>query len=418
MTDALVVEGAEVVLPDRVARVSVRVERGRIVAFDGPVDGAEVVDGRGHILAPAMVDMHGDAFERQLMPRPGVMVPIEAALLETDRQLAANGIATAYHAVTLSWEPGLRSVGTGEAVIDALVALGPRLTVENRVQLRWETFCFEALTLIERALAGPLLPSLAFNDHTSMAVLDPSTSLQARPFDHDPAFPVADMATSAFAAKMEPRAQRAGLPAGAFAALVREMWARRAEVPAVIAMAGRAARAAGAPMLSHDDSQVGTRDFYRAHGARISEFPMNLAVARAARAAGDTIVFGAPNAARGGSHLGSPGAAEMVAAGLCDVLASDYYYPAMLAAVARLLADGAGPLDRLWRLVAANPAAASGLTDRGEVALGRRADLVLLDWPDGRVPVVRRTWVEGRAAYGAVAAGSQAARDRVREPSE
>ncbi len=64
------------------------------------------------MLAPAMVDIHGDAFERQLMPRPGVMIPTDAALLETDRQLAANGIATAYHALTLSWEPGLRSVAS------------------------------------------------------------------------------------------------------------------------------------------------------------------------------------------------------------------------------------------------------------------------------------------------------------------
>ncbi|TKA96486.1 phosphonate metabolism protein PhnM, partial [Cereibacter changlensis] len=111
------------------------------------------------------------------------------------------------------------------------------------------------------------------------------------------------------------------------------------------------------------------------------------------------------NAARGGSHLGSPGAADMLAAGLCDILASDYYYPAVLAAVARLQVDGAGALAWLWKLVAANPAEALGLADRGEIALGKRADLVLLDWPDGHPPVVRQTFVEGRAAYRAIAAG-------------
>jgi alpha-D-ribose 1-methylphosphonate 5-triphosphate diphosphatase len=124
-------------------------------------------------------------------------------------------------------------------------------------------------------------------------------------------------------------------------------------------------------MLSHDDSQAETRAFYRNHGARISEFPMNLAVAQAAREAGDLIVFGAPNAARGGSHLGSPRAADMVAAGLCDILASDYYYPAMLAAVARLRTDGLGRLDQLWKLVAANPAAA--LDRRQNPVVPRRA---------------------------------------------
>lgn len=403
--DSFIIEGASVVLPDRLAQVSVRIEDGVIVALDGPRDGARVVDGRGRILAPAMVDIHGDAFERQLMPRPGVMIPTEAALLETDRQLAANGIATAYHALTLSWEPGLRSLEIGREIVETLAAIAPRLTVENRIQLRWETFCFEALPLIEAALSGPLLPALAFNDHTSMALLHPSCPLQTRPFDHDPAFPVVDMDSDGFAAKMESRAKRSGLPSGDFVALMRRMWQRRPDVPAVIAQAGAKAAAAGAPMLSHDDSQPETRDYYRAHGARISEFPMNVEVTHAARQAGDWIVFGAPNAARGGSHLGSPGAADMTAMGLCDILASDYYYPAMLAAVSRLQADGIGRLPDLWKLVAANPAAALGLDDRGDIAIGRRADLVLLDWPEGSTPVVNQCFVGGRAAYGAIARG-------------
>jgi alpha-D-ribose 1-methylphosphonate 5-triphosphate diphosphatase len=403
--DPFVIEGASVVLPDRMARVSVRVAGGVIAALDGPKDGARVIDGRGMILAPALVDIHGDAFERQLMPRPGVMISTEAALLETDRQLAANGIATAYHALTLSWEPGLRSVAIGQEVIATLAALAPRLTVENRVQLRWETFCFEALPLIEAALAGPLLPALAYNDHTTMGVLDPSVPLQDRPSDFDPDFPVVDMDSPGFAAKMEGRAKRSGMDVADFVALMRQMWQRRPEVPAMIAAAGQRAAAAGAPMLSHDDSQPETRAYYRGHGARISEFPMNRTVTRCAREAGDWIVFGAPNAARGGSHLGSPGAADMVAAGLCDILASDYYYPAMLTAVARLQEDGIGRLPDLWKLVSANPAAALGLADRGEIAVGRRADLVLLDWPAGRTPVVRQTLVTGRAAYGAIAAG-------------
>ena len=402
---AFLIEGATVILPDRLAQVSLRVENGVIAALDGPRGDAQVIDARGMILAPALVDIHGDAFERQLMPRPGVMFDTEAALLETDRQLAANGIATAYHALTLSWEPGLRSVAIGREVVQALAALAPRLTVENRVQLRWETFCFEALPLIDMALAGPLLPALAFNDHTTMGLLHPSCPLQTRPFDHDPALPVVDMDSPAFAAKMDSRAKRSGMKVADFIALMREMWQRRPEVPSVIAEAGARARAAGSPMLSHDDSQPETRDFYRGHGARISEFPMNLAVIEAAREAGDWIVLGAPNAARGGSHLGSPGAAEMAAAGLCDILASDYYYPAMLAAVARLQADGVGRLPELWKLVSTNPAAALGLADRGEIALGRRADLVLVDWPEGHAPVIRHCLVGGRAAYGAIAAG-------------
>ncbi len=133
-------------------------------------------------------------------------------------------------------------------------------------------------------------------------------------------------------------------------------------MPAVIDTVSSLGRAAGAPMLSHDDSQIETRDYFRSQGARISEFPMNRRVALAAREAGDMIVFGAPNAARGGSHLGnSPGVAQMVREGLCDILASDYYYPAMLIGLARLVADGAGNLPSLWPLVSGNPADALAL---------------------------------------------------------
>jgi alpha-D-ribose 1-methylphosphonate 5-triphosphate diphosphatase len=153
-------------------------------------------------------------------------------------------------------------------------------------------------------------------------------------------------------------------------------------------------------MLSHDDSQPATRRFYRDIGARVAEFPMHERVLTEARAAGDLIVFGAPNAMRGGSHLGSPGAGEMVARGLCDILASDYYYPAMLGAVARLAADGVAPLHALWRLVAENPARAMGLADRGRIESGLRADLVLVDWPEGGVPSVARTFAADRDGMG------------------
>ncbi len=396
---AFVIEGADVVLDDRIERVSVRVEAGKISGLDVPRDGARVIDARDLLLAPALVDIHGDAFERQLMPRPGVFVPVETAVLETDRQLAANGIATAYHALTLSWEPGLRSVARGAEVVDALGALGHRLTVENRLQLRWETFCFEAQPLLERALAGPLTPSLAFNDHTSMALLDPAVPLQERPFEFDPHFPLTDIASPGFAEKMKDRARRSGMTVDAFVRLIAGIWERRPEVPETISAVAERARARTAPMLSHDDSHEVTRAFYRGHGARISEFPMNRSVAEAARASGDWIVFGAPNAMRGGSHLGSPGAAEMVALGLCDILASDYFYPAMLGAVARLQADGVAPLPELWALISTSPARALGLTDRGRIAPGQRADLVLVDWPEGGAPAPLLTLSAGDVAY-------------------
>ncbi len=407
---ALLIDGANLILDDRVETGSVRIEGGRITGIDVARDGASVLDARGKTLGPAFVDIHGDAFERQIMPRPGVTIPIDVALLETDRQLAANGIATAYHALTLGWEPGLRSVQTGWQVLDALTRLSSRLTVENRLQLRWETFCPEALPLITAALGTQPTPALAFNDHTSAALLHPSVALHDRPFEHLPGFPVTDMTSAAFRAKMDGRAKRAGLQTDAFVALMRSVWDRRAAVPDSVATVARLARAAAAPMLSHDDTQVATRTHYRALGATIAEFPMHDRVFQPARDAGDWIVLGAPNAMRGASHLGSASAAAMIARGLCDILASDYFYPAMLGAVARLHADKVAPLAKLWGLVSANPAAALGLHDRGRIAPGLRADLVLLDWPDQAAPAPLCTFVAGRGGYWALPERAMAAR--------
>jgi alpha-D-ribose 1-methylphosphonate 5-triphosphate diphosphatase len=399
---AELIEGARVVLDDRVEVTSVRIEDGRITGLDVARDGAAIVPGKGRVLAPAFVDVHGDAFERQLMPRPGVMVGTETALLETDRQLAANGIATAYHALTLSWEPGLRSVETGWAVVRALEALRPRLTTDNRIQLRWETFCHEAEPLLAHVLAGADRPSLAFNDHTTSMLLDYDVPVQDRPFDQVTPYPVTTFDDPRFLKKMADQARRAQISPDAYTAAIQSVWQRRAEVPDHIARIGTLARKHGAPMLSHDDSQAETRAYYRGLGSRVAEFPMHDRVFLAAREAGDFTILGAPNAMRGGSHLGSPGAAEMIRRGLCDILASDYYYPAMLGAVVRLNADRVAALPELWKLVSANPAAAMGLTDRGRIAPGLRADLLLLDWPEGQTPAPLRTWVAGRGGYSAL----------------
>jgi alpha-D-ribose 1-methylphosphonate 5-triphosphate diphosphatase len=111
----------------------------------------------------------------------------------------------------------------------------------------------------------------------------------------------------------------------------------------------------------------------------LAEFPVNEETAREAADHGDAIVYGAPNVVRGGSHTGWTKASDMIAKGLCSVLASDYYYPAPLLAAFRLAADGVLPLTEAWKLISSAPAQATGLTDRGTLAAGHRADILLVD---------------------------------------
>jgi alpha-D-ribose 1-methylphosphonate 5-triphosphate diphosphatase len=169
-------------------------------------------------------------------------------------------------------------------------------------------------------------------------------------------------------------------------------------VPRSIARLAAGARGAGVRMLSHDDKTPAERKAFRALGAAIAEFPVNEETAREAATGGDAIVFGAPNVVRGGSHTGWTKAADMIAKGLCSVLASDYYYPAPLLAPFRLAADGVLPLAKAWDLVSSAPARAAGLADRGTLAAGHRADIVLVDQLSLR-PRIVAVLAAGRLVY-------------------
>jgi alpha-D-ribose 1-methylphosphonate 5-triphosphate diphosphatase len=315
-----------------------------------------VIDAQGLLVLPGIVDVHGDAFERQIEPRPQVRFPLDMALVDTDRQIAASGITTAYHGVTWSWEPGLRGRDMALAIVTAIAELAPRLAADTRVHLRHETFNLDAEADIIALLASGRIGCLAFNDHMSGTIKE----------RHRPD-------------KMAKMVQRSGLSEEAFNALVDRMWSRREDVPASIVRLAAAATAHRVEIFSHDDASPAQRAWFRELGARVSEFPINEETAAAATAAGEPTVFGAPNVVRGGSHTGCPSAADMVAKGLCGALASDYYYPALLQAPFRLAADGCAELAEAWRLVSAAPAAMMGLHDRGEIVAGKRADLVLVD---------------------------------------
>jgi len=314
------------------------------------------IDASGLLVLPGLVDIHGDAFERQLMPRPGVAFDADMALMETDRQLVANGITTAFHAVTWSWEPGLRGRESTLAILTATERLRPRLAADTRIHLRHETFNLAAESEIAAWIGEHRIDLLAFNDHLSGTV-----KVRNRPD------------------KMAAMIERSGIGHEAFQRLIDATYARASEVSDCVGRLAAACRKAELPMLSHDDMSPSERRQYHKLGCKIAEFPIDVATAAAAAECEDWIVFGAPNVVRGGSHTGCPSAAEMVRHGLCSVLASDYYYPALLEAPLRLAASETVPFEEAWRLVSSHPARAVGLNDRGEIAAGYRADIIIVD---------------------------------------
>ena len=152
------------------------------------------------------------------------------------------------------------------------------------------------------------------------------------------------------------------------------------------------------PLLSHDDTSPERRGWFRSLGCRLAEFPTTVETAADAASQGDDVVLGAPNVVRGGSHTGWIDATEMIGRGFCSVLASDYYYPAPLLAGFALVERGILSLPQAWTLVSQTPAAAVGFADRGTIAIGGRADLIIVDASGGQ-PRVVATIVAGRIVH-------------------
>ena len=361
MTD-IFIEGGRVLLGSEIRETSLQIAGGKISAVDSDHGrGSFGLDASDLKVLPGIVDLHGDAFERQMMPRPGVDFPVDVALIDSDRQAVANGITTVYHATTWSWEPGLRSADNARRLLEAIESLRPQLAADTRFHLRHETFNLDAEAEIGQWLSDGRIDLFAFNDH-----MDSTVASLDKP------------------QKRARMVERCGVSSEEFDRMVARVLSRGYEVPQSIARLAGAARSANVRMLSHDDASPAMRKAFRAQGVAIAEFPVNEETAREAAEAGDYIVFGAPNVVRGGSHTGWTKASDMIAKGLCSVLASDYYYPAQLLAAFRLAADGVLPLAGAWDLISAAPARAAGLKDRGVLAEGQRADIILVD---DRVPL-------------------------------
>ena len=369
--DRMRIVGGRVLLPDGEQVTDVLVEEGRIAAVGMETTRGAIFDARGLLVLPGIVDIHGDAFERQLQPRPGVDFSHDIALIDTEAQLLANGITTAFHGVTLSWEPGLRSADAWAALLTALQARP--WTCDMRVHLRWEAFNLDALELALADIRAGHVHLVAFNDHTPSIIKKLGD-------------PVAGAKYS----------ERAGMTLADFRALADRIAARADAVAGARDRIATAARDARLPLASHDDASVPARTAFRELGARICEFPMAEEVGQAARAAGDWVVMGSPNVVRGRSHLGWASAARLAEAGICNVLSSDYFYPAMMRAALILAQRGELHLEQAWALISANPAKAAGLPDRGLIAAGKRADLAIVD---ASVPQVVATLAAGRVGF-------------------
>jgi alpha-D-ribose 1-methylphosphonate 5-triphosphate diphosphatase len=167
------IEGGRVLLGNEIAETSLQIAGREISAVDsGDGRGSLGIDASGLLALPGIVDLHGDAFERQIMPRAGVDFPVDVALVDSDQQAISNGITTVYHATTWSWEPGLRSGDNAKRLLEAIEQMRPQLAADTRFHLRHETFNLDAEARVVKWLAQGRVDLLAFNDHMDATVGD------------------------------------------------------------------------------------------------------------------------------------------------------------------------------------------------------------------------------------------------------
>lgn len=367
---------AEVLHPDGLSRASLSFAEG--VIADDPV--GRRVDLTGFQVLPGIVDLHGDAFERHLAPRRGAMKQLSEGLVAAEAELAANGITTAVLAQFVSWEGGLRGLAFADQVFTGIRDTAPELVTDVRPQLRFETHMLDLYGSLPQRIADWGVGYVVFNDH----------------LPHD------RLAQGKMPKRLVGQALKAGRSPESHLAQMQEMHARRDEVPAALDRLCAELAQRGVKMGSHDDQTAERRALWRARGVTLAEFPETQEAAEAAHEAGDAVIMGAPNVVRGGSHNGNLSALDLISMGLCHALASDYHYPSPRRAALMLAQSGLVDLAGAWALVSSGPAQVLGLTDRGTLAPGKRADIVVLDKTTGRVAA---TFVAGRVSFmsGAIA---------------
>ena len=374
MTETILTN-ATLVLRDRVLHGTVVIRGERIAEVAESLSAAPgAIDLDGDTLMPGIVDLHTDNLERQVQPRTNARWPSRSAMLAHDAQCAGAGVTTVFDALCLGdlgFEKNrIRTFHDGVADLDALDGTG-LLKSDHFLHLRCEMPATDVIELVEPVARHRLVRMISLMDHS------PGVGQYA---DVD--------AYRAFR-------RREGMLPDLIERRIVELTAQRARLRdpnrrALLALV------AGLPVVlaSHDDRTESDIAENHADGIAISEFPVTMAAARAARARGMEVIAGAPNIVRGGSHSGNIAAAELVRADAVDALASDYV-PAALVEAAFLCVDQAGiTLPQAVALVTDRPAAMAGLHDRGRIEPGLRADLIRLRVHQG-LPVVRQVYRAG-----------------------
>ena len=378
----MIINNVKLILEDEVINGSLEVQDGRISAFaESQSRLAEAIDGEGGWLLPGLIELHTDNLDKFFTPRPKVDWPAHSAMSSHDALMVASGITTVLDAVAIGdVRDGGDRLENLEKMINAVEETQKRglNRAEHRLHLRCELPHHTTLPLFEKLVGREPVSMVSLMDHS------PGQRQYADRSKYRDYYQGKYHLTNEEMDKFEE--EQMALAAA---------WSQtnRQRIAAIC-------RERNIALASHDDATCEHVLESRQLGSVIAEFPTTIAAAQASRQHGMNVLMGAPNIVRGGSHSGNVAAHHLAASGLLDILSSDYYPASLLDAAFRIADDegNAFTLAQAIRLVSKNPAQALGLHDRGAIAEGKRADLVLAR-RHGEHIHIDHVWRQGKRVF-------------------
>jgi alpha-D-ribose 1-methylphosphonate 5-triphosphate diphosphatase len=375
MNQETILTNAVLVLRDEILTGTIVMDGETIADIQAGIShAAGAIDIGGDYIVPGVVDVHTDNLERQVQPRSLARWPSRSAMVAHDAQCAAAGVTTVLDALCLGDlgfdKERIRTFQDGVIDLDALTEAG-LLKSDHFLHLRCEVPAADVLELFDPVADHPLVRMISLMDHSPG---------------------VGQYADMDFYRKLR---RQGGLDEATIERRIQEIQAQRARLrePNRRALLDRV-RGTTIALASHDDRTEEEILENAADGIRISEFPVSMIAAAAAKKAGMQVVAGAPNIVRGGSHSGNVSAADLVRAGAVDAFASDYVPPSLVEAAFQCAREERISLPEAIAMVSDRPAQMSGLPDRGRLETGLRADMVRVRL-HGSLPIVRQVWRAG-----------------------
>lgn len=374
------IHNATLILPDRLIDGGwLLIEDGRILDMGEKATCPTVlpssVDAHMQFLLSGLIDLHCDAIEKFVQPRPNVHFDIQIALSEVDWRLAGSGITTEFHAVSLDDDEfGVRSDTFSHDLYQTLVLTREETLVRHKIHARLELTSQRGCEAITRLIEQRACDMISLMDHS------PGQG-QYR-------------TEQAFREYVERMTSKSPEEIDALLAMKRS---QTVEIPLRIERITQLARSAGLAIATHDDDTAAKVKQWPAFGVTVSEFPTTLEAACQAHELGLAVCMGAPNILRGKSSGGNLSALQAIRVGVVDVLCSDYYPAALLNAVFMLATQEVLTLPQAMCLVTLNPAQAVGLgAEYGSLEVGKVADVILVRLSGQGISVVQRLFMEGK----------------------